>query len=400
MKKIILSLALVMMSMGMQAQKALFIRQANGVTDAIDVTQVADITFSADRKSFTLNGNYTYNTADVTEMTYGTTPTSLSVKYNGDKAEVINPFFATGVSATINGANVTVNNTNVAEEYKVELSGETTTGSYTYVGAYKTTLTLSGVNISNPKGAAIDIQCGKRVTLELKKGTTNVLDDGKNGSQKAALYCKGHLEIDKSGNLTVTGNAKHAIAAKEYVQVKNGVGEIRILSAASDGIHCGQFFQANGGSFIISNVAGDGIQAEVALDGEPIDGQMIINGGKFDINITADDASALKADSLITICDLKSVPEITIVTSGNGDKGIKTNGEIAISAGKINITQTGSYFVENGEMSCTTGIKADGKITISGGEITINNTAEQGKPVSSEVEVIVTGGTINTDLTK
>ena len=162
--------------------------------------------------------------------------------------------------------------------------------------------TQKGVELTNPSGEALDIECGKRINLELAQGMINTLCDGESGNQKAALYCKGHLEISKGGQLTVTGKKKHAIASKEYTEIKKTCGNIIIDSALGDGIHAGQYFQMNGGAVNISGVTGDGIQAEATTNiTDENNGQLIVKGGTLDISFTGNDVSALKCDSLLTV---------------------------------------------------------------------------------------------------
>lgn len=222
-------------------------------------------------------------------------PAVISVTYNGNTAQVENPFLLAGVSAEVDGAYVTVRNTDTTTEYTTELAGTTTDGGFLYEGSYKTTLVLNGVNITSQHGAAIDIQCGKRVAMELKKGTVNTLADAADGQQKAALYCKGHLEIDKSGTLNVTGRAAHAISAKEYIVLKKSAGIINVLGAKGDGIHCRQYFCAKGFDVNISNVGGDGIQAEAedVAEGETYqeeyqNGSINIADGSMTITVKTD----------------------------------------------------------------------------------------------------------------
>lgn len=222
-------------------------------------------------------------------------PVKIFVAYSGSNVTVQNPFLLAGVTIESDGAYVTVKNTNTTTEYTTELSGTTTDGAFTYEGEYKTTIVLSGVSITSQRGAAIDIQCGKRVALELKKNSTNTLVDAANGKQKAALYCKGHMEIDKTGTLNVTGNTAHAISAKEYIQLKKSTGIINILGAKNDGIHCQQYFSAKGFTVNISNIGGDGIQAEMQTldEGETYEedydnGSIQIMDGSFTITSTTD----------------------------------------------------------------------------------------------------------------
>ena len=302
------------------------------------------------------------------------------------------------VTVSITGGHVEVVNTNTTEEYVTVLSGSCTDGSLTYTGSYKTTLRLNGVTLTNPNGGCIDIENGKRLSLELTDGTVNTLTDGA-GSQKAAFYCKGHLEVSGGGTLNVTGNLKHAIRSKEYMELKKTTGIIHILSSASDGIHAGQYFEMKGGTVTMDEIAGDGIQSEALLEGDDNDGQLLIKGGKLEVNLTGNDASALKCDSLLTI----SGGELTINSTGDDVKAIKSKSDIQISGGILSITQTGSYLISevttDGETtydpSYTTAIKSDGNLTVTGGEITISNTAEGGRGLAADGNITILGGTLN-----
>lgn len=344
-------LSVVMMVVGFVAtsfaQKALLLKMNDGVTNAVLTTAINEITFSEDGVTMIImpveGDEVTLKTANILDMTYGVAPANIMVKYDGEKATVENPYLLNGVYASVKGANVTVTNDNVTTEYITELTGSTDNGSFTYNGSYKNTIVLNGVSITNTKGAAIDIECGKRVAMELKKGTVNTLVDAEGGKQKAALYCKGHLEIDKTGTLNVTGNTGHAISAKEYIQLKNSKGTINVLGAKKDGIHCGQYFLGNGFTVNIDNVLGDGIQAEAQVLGdEPYEedypnGSMTIQGGTYNIKVTGDGMMGLKADADVVINCEKSTPNITISATGVGSEGIKAgaDGKITIAEGAV-----------------------------------------------------------------
>jgi len=261
-------------------------------------------------------------------------PDKVEVTYDGQEVKIENPYFLQGVSFSIDGAYVTETNLNTTNEIATVLSGSTQDGSFTYEGSYKTTIELDGVDIISQRGAAIDIECGKRVALDVKRESVNTLVDAANGEQKAALYCKGHLEIDKAGTLNVTGKTAHAIAAKEYIKLKKSEGKINVLGAVKDGIHCKQYYMGNGFEVNISNVGGDGIQAE--LDGTPnsdeiVDGTIIINGGTYTITNSTNGwkegtethtAKGLNADGNMQL----NAGTITISMSGSGGKGIRVEG--------------------------------------------------------------------------
>ena len=317
---------------------------------------------------------------------------TVKVDYDGETARFVNPLAHRGVTVSTKGACVTIDNTNTTDEISVQLSGKSECGNYVYNGSYKTTLVLNGVDLTSTQGAAIDIECGKRIAVVLADGTENSLTDCEGGKQKAAMYFKGHPEFEGSGTLNVTGKTKHTISAKEYVQFKKSVGEVNILSSASDGIHAGQYFQMNGGVLTMSNLLGDGVQAEYTDDPEDENnGQIIIKGGMINITCDADDVDCLKADDNITI----SGGTLTLTSNGAAAKCIKSKGSVAISNAELTLTNTGSVIIEEGDPSYPTAIKADGNITVESGTIVIKNSAQGGKGMSADGDVMITGGTIN-----
>lgn len=148
-------------------------------------------------------------------------------------------------------------------EITYQLSGNSDNGGFELKGSYKCTVKLTGLTLTNPTGAAINIDNGKRIDLSASNGTINTLADGANGSWKACIYTKGHFEIKGKGTLNVTGNTGHAISCKEYMQVKNLT--LNVTGAKKDGLHCQQYFWMQSGNINISGAKANGIKVE--LDG-------------------------------------------------------------------------------------------------------------------------------------
>ena len=146
-------------------------------------------------------------------------------------------------------------------EITYTLSGTSTDGEFFMEGSYKASFELNGLTLTNPSGPAINIQDGKRIKMSVKNGTINKLTDGANADYNGCIHCKGHLEMKGKGELTVTGNSKHGIYSKEYMQVKNCT--INITAAAKDGIHCKEYFLMESGNISIANATDDGIQVEI-----------------------------------------------------------------------------------------------------------------------------------------
>ena len=98
----------------------------------------------------------------------------VTITYNGTTATVSNG--VSGVEVSSNGAHIVVNSTVSGVEYV--LNGVTTNGSFKVYSEKKFKLSLAGVSILNPVGAAINIQSSKRVFVVCADETMNVLTDG------------------------------------------------------------------------------------------------------------------------------------------------------------------------------------------------------------------------------
>ena len=273
-----------------------------------------------------------------------------------------------------------VQSADVAQEITYTLSGTSSDGGFYNEGAYKATVELSNLNLTNVSavysGAAVHIQNSKRIKVKPLNGTTNTLVDAAGGKQKGCLYIKGHAEFAQKGTLNVTGNVKHGIKTGEYFSIKNST--INILSAVGDGINCEQFFLMESGTITINNVADDGLQCDiedttVGSTGETVDhededsGNIYISGGTLTMNIT-----------------------------GVACKGIKSEGNIVISGGDITVTTSGigTWDTEDLETKAAACISSDANVTISGGTLNLTSTGSGGKGLKCDSLLTITGGTI------
>lgn len=351
-------------------------------------------------------------TTDTSEVNISVDST-IYITYKGTSAEVVvNEKLADQITYVTDGANVTITNSNETDEFLFVLSGATTDGSFTYNGSYKSSFLFDGVNITSGSGAAVDIECGKRIKLELAEGKSNSLADFAGGEQKAALYCKGHLEVSGSGSLKITGNCKHALASKEYLQLKKTTGAITITKAASDGIHCGEFFLMSGGSLDLSGIAGDGLQVETdANSEEALNGQFIMNGGSIKLTMTGQDTKGIRLDA--NEKNTSIVPEmfisdgtitVDLTATANGSKAIASDGNFTIGSSStsptININVAGDIFTDptTEEENRATGLKAEKTLTIAGGNTTVNATGNKSRGVRA-TKLVATGGTLTVNNT-
>lgn len=351
---------------------------ADGTTESFGIAEIAHMTFSD---------------ADITDPTPSLNPDIITITWRGAEAPVIE-CSAPGVTVTTDGGNVFVTNTNTDTEYEYILQGQSDNGSFTLTADYKSTISLAGLSLKSNLEEAINIKCGKRVKL-IVDGTTNTLADATtDNGQKGALYCKGHLEVEGDGTLNLTGNVKHALSTKEYLQLKKGfTGQLNVLSAASDGIHAGQYFQMNAGNVTIAGVKGDGIQAEATSDpADEQNGQMIIKGGSLNITTTATDVAALKSDSLMSI----SGGSFTLTTSGAGNKALKSKTDLNITDGQFVIKQSGKPCIEAGDLGYVTAVKGE-DVTMSGGTMTIITTGTAGRGFSANNLTVSSAANVKID---
>lgn len=350
---------------------------------------------------------------------------TVNIVYNGTTARVTIPSTVTGVTSTVSGANVTIVSTATADEYTYRVSGHSDNGRLVISGNYKLTLQLAGVSLTNADGgAAIDVECGKRIAVELTDGTVNTLCDSELGAQKAALYFSGHPEFKGGGTLNVTGRLGHAICSKEYMELKASTGNINVLGAVKDGIHCGKgkvnnehnYFLMKGGVLNIQNVGGDCIDSDDY-------GVVRIEDGTLSLNV-ADDATALKADSTVSISggrlnisvrgiDSKGVKanyavdisggETDILVVGDGSKGIKSKGydtgstvlgggALNISGGALNIEAQGGSIIAEADTTKCIGISADANLTHTGGSVNVVAMGPEALPCNVDgAEQVVAG---------
>lgn len=450
-RHILLASALISAALAMQAQQSINVISGN-VAYSFNAANTGVMSYGADN-TVSILGNQ-FNLADIDKIAVKDIvidDNTVLVEYSGENALVsIAGNLTDYVAAKVTGANVSITQSeNVTEktcgEITYILKGNSDNGSLTLNGSYKASLELQGLTLTNPNGAAIDIQNGKRISFSSKNGTVNTLTDGENGSQKAALYCKGHLELKGKGTLNVIGRTGHAISAKEYVEMKNCT--VNIEGAVKDGINCTQYFLMESGSLKISGIDGDGIQVDYKdIEGERDEedtGSLAIEGGTVDITISGTAAKGFKTEGNFTI----SGGEVTILTSGAGewdDKKLKTkasscigvDGNAYIKGGKMTLTATGgggkgiscdgNFVMDAGDLDITTnggalvyrngqlnqnytgnldniasdyksspkGIKADSDLEINGGTIYVKTTGTNGEGIESKNILTINDGDI------
>lgn len=260
------------------------------------------------------------------------------------------------ITATTSGNDVTL--TNISQKKVMyNLSGTTSNGFLKIYSGRKQGLTLNSVNITNTRGAAINIQGlaetpnkGKRVDVVLNG--SNTLADGSNYSltpstedEKGVIFSEGQLIFSGNGTLNVTASGKGGIVTDDYLRFAEGV-TINVTSSAGHGVRGKDYILVSSGTINV-NVSANGKKgfssdSLVRFDGGvttiAVTGNAVVEDG--DTNV----AAGIKADKLFEMMG----GSLTITSSGTGGKGINCDGEGYFRGGTVKVTVTGSNYGTSG----------------------------------------------------
>ncbi|MCL2101407.1 MAG: carbohydrate-binding domain-containing protein, partial [Fibromonadales bacterium] len=153
---------------------------------------------------------------------------SIVIKFGNGAPAIDNPY-ENDVTITSNGENVVVNvaETSANIEYNLIVSGTTTNGSLKIYGQHNMGIFLNSVDITNPRGPAINIQSGGKISVNLVGGTYNYLADGANYNPTGEEDAKGTLFSEKRllfkgiGSLEVESKYNHAIVVDNDFEMES-----------------------------------------------------------------------------------------------------------------------------------------------------------------------------------
>ncbi|MFT3752386.1 MAG: carbohydrate-binding domain-containing protein [Paludibacter sp.] len=375
------------------AQDKLFIHKTDKSVLEVLVSTIDSLSFGSNQTVLNIHKTdhsiSSYAVATIDSLNFGNGPDTVTITYNGASATVVNPLKKHGVEITQSGADIVVNSALDQNEVTYILSGTATEGSFKVYSNYRLNLNLNGVNISNSDGPAINIQSGKKISVNLAVGTTNVLTDGavyatSTEDQKAAFFSEGQLQFTGSGSLSVKSNNSHAICSDDYIQID--AGNIAVTGAVKDGIHSKDYFRMNGGTLNVT-ATGDGVDCEL--------GDVIINGGSITTVNAVADTKGISCDSLMTITG----GTLNLTVSGNQSKGLKSKQAMTLSGGNITINTSGGVVLaalgSGYDASYCTAIKGNTNVDIAGANITIKSTGAAGKGISADGSINMSSGTVN-----
>ncbi len=242
----------------------------------------------------------------------------------------------------------------------------------------KVWLELQGIDVTNPEGAAIDVEQAEKVFLTLAAGSENriaseAFTDTASGVD-GALYARDDVTVNGSGTLAVS-SAGHGIVCNDDLVITGGSITV---TAKEDGLHandsvriCGAEveIQAGDDGVTVSNDAGTGYfymesgSLSIPACYEGVEGQQItVAGGDIDIAPTDDGLNVSQTGAALTVTGGR----IRVVNpSGRDADGFDSNGSIYISGGSvlISVSQSG------GSAALDAGTESGGECIVSGGTV-------------------------------
>lgn len=290
-------------------------------------------------------------------------------------------------TVTIIGNDVTI--IYAGEEHVMyELSGTATDGFFKLYSGSKQGITLNGVNLTNPNGAAINVQGptsapnkGKRTFIVLKG--TNTMADGtayadtpSTEDEKAALFSEGQLVFSGTGSLAVAASGKNGIVSDDYLHFVEGTVTVNTTTVATVSgsdtlkpacLKANDYIKVTGGTL---NLSSSGTGAK----GISCDGYGIFRGGIVNVTVTGSNYGSSGGGGGFPGGGHGS-------SDGVSAKGIKFDGNLSITGGSLVVKATSHE-----------GIESKGSITISGGEV--YSYSQSDDAINSASEFTISGGCV------
>lgn len=324
-----------------------------------------------ENQTFTDVVTITYNEGEEAQVEK-TTPMVMTI-VSGTDVEV-HSFLTTGVEYVLKG-------TCADGSFKVSTSN----------ADYK--VTLSGVDLTNPEGAALYIlpTVTARAFVYAEEGTVNRLTGcmDANSTEKACVKSGGDLVFCGSGTTEILSNRRHAVETKGSVYFRGGC-RVKVTTAGNasavdevqpkDGVHAGGDVVMTGGEVDITTV-GDGVQSE--------SGNMYLRGGFLRVVTSGEKSHAVKTYGNVYMSDGAFQSKV----GGNASKCISADGGLEMTGGRMTLMTEGGvvYDAAINDMSSCAGIKTARDIRLDGGLVQINSTGDAGKGINTDGMLVIGG---------
>lgn len=400
MKKLILGLLLISVSLANQAQNYIHFYESGSAT-SFQLYEDDSIYFDASHVTmyFDNAGSITtFNTASIDSITFTKDQSkNVYIEYQGSSVNITNPMSSSGVVITTNGADVLIESVSTEKDINYILSGTTTDGFFKIYSDKRFNVLMDNVSITNPNGPAVNIQSDKDATIHLINGTINTISDGaiydtaptvggEQEDQKAAFFSEADLEILGGGTLDITGlgTDQHALASDDDIKIYQGV--INILSSQRDGIHAKEKIKLKGGNLTINSFLDDGMDCGEVFE---------INCGSIEVDVTVTAGKGLVSDSVLII----NGGNINIVGNADQTDLIKGEYELIINGGEVEASSIGDVvLVSSGsgyDPDYCSLLSSDSILVINGGILNLTTSGEAGRAITADNNIEINGGEIN-----
>lgn len=236
--------------------------------------------------------------------------------------------------------------------------------------------------------------------IELKEATLNVTS-----AQGDGINC-GQYFLMKSGHININNVTDDGIQCDIEDTEVGSTGETEDHEDEDSGN-----IYLEGGQITI-NTAG------IAAKGVKSEGDLIVKGGTIAITTTGNgkwDEEDLKTKASACLgSDAKVVISggtLTLTSTGAGGKGINCDAAFELSGGEVTIVTKGTLYYHNGTTentnytgntdnvnsdyySSSKGVKADGAITISGGKISVATAGRNAEGIESKTSILISDGEV------
>lgn len=323
-----------------------------------------------------------------------------------------------GIDVAAEDGNILVNSSLQGVEYI--LSGDSQCGTVTIISEHSPLVTLNGLSLVSVGENTLQVS-SKDIIYIRATGVVSLADkavaDGRD-KQAAVLKLMGRALFVGDGVLALSAERRNAILVTDTMYVASGdivvhaakanavlankgvcmYGGSLNAKADKDVLRSKDDLYLYGGKLVLSSLPAkaDAVQVrnlycidgEVGIDvaGEAADGikakgDMVVAGGRIEVKTSGgaqfsekkydySSASCIKCDSLLRI----SGGVLSLMSCGDGAKGISVDGGISVSGGDIKVRTTGNDVNHpidlNAHASCK-GIKCDGSIEFAGGSVDV-----------------------------
>lgn len=293
---------------------------------------------------------------------------SVSCSQSNDDGDIV---------VTTSGADVTVN---ASKKAQYILSGSCSDGSFKIYSDKKFQLTLDGLTLTNPTGAAINSQTKKRMYLVVADGSVNTLRDG-------SSYTASVPALDDEGNATGEYEDEKGVVFSEGQIVLSGAGKLSINAVGKNGLVSDQYLRIRPLTRLTvaaSSTASNALKADSVL----------IMGGVLNLGTASADGKGIQSETDVIITGGRT----TVITTGSGDGSSGGGGGMNPGGGGPGWrTRAASSSSSSG--NAPKGIKAGARIRVAGGTLRVRCDGASGEGIESkysgsDAAILVSGGDV------